>query len=70
MIIIAFFILLLHQLINILVLHELKLIHTDLKPENILLVDSTSLESAQCGNVCLKKEKKKQFRHINHLLSW
>lgn len=32
----------------VVVIHELKLIHTDLKPENILLVNNTSSEA---GNV-------------------
>lgn len=34
----------------LLVLHDLKLIHTDLKPENILLVNPTSHYGA--GGVC------------------
>lgn len=39
------------------VVHELKLIHTDLKPENILLVNSDYTEAGNVGSFYISEKK-------------
>lgn len=43
--------------LNMLVVHELKLIHTDLKPENILLVNSDYTEAGNVGSFYISEKK-------------
>lgn len=51
-----------------LVVHELKLIHTDLKPENILLVNSDYTEAGNVGSFYISE--KKTYSYIYRWPAW